>query len=343
VRSVGREPAVRYVLGGSIRRAGERLRVAAELIGAVTGRTLWAARSDGIMGDVFALQDEISAAVVGAMAPWLTAAEVERAHRHPPDRLEAYHLFLRALPAVRAMREPENARGLDLVSQALALDPAYAVAAGLGAWAHTLRAAQAWQTDPAIETAEGLGLAELALAHGASDAEALSCGGYAVGFLGAQIERGLVAVDRALELNPNSAQAYANAGWLRVFAGQFPDAIAMFRSAERVSPRDPERFRPMAGQSFCHVFLGNLDQAVAVGRAAIAANPAYTPTYRAVAAALGHLGAHEEAKAAMAELRRRAPHLTMANAVERSIFRHCGRLPYLLEGLRIAGLPDEPA
>ena len=189
VRQVGQELGVRYVLEGSIRRAGERIRLTGQLIDARTGTHLWAERFDGSMQDIFDLQDEMASRVVGAIVPRMQLAEIERAERSRPENLDAYDLYLRALANVRKMTLTSSDEALSLVRRALEISPDYAIAAGLGAWAYTLRLALHWPVDRSLETNLGLALARLALLKGQDDSEALSAGGYALAYLAGELRR----------------------------------------------------------------------------------------------------------------------------------------------------------
>jgi hypothetical protein len=166
-----------------VRRADDRLRVTGQLIDTSNGAHLWAERYDGRLDDVFELQDRMTARVVGAIMPPLIAAELSRTRSKRPDNLDAYDYYLRALAAVRDMARESNEQALDHVEHGLRLNPDYAVAAGLGDWAYTLRVAQDWCRDPAREKARGIELARKAIGRGADDPEALAMGGYASGFL----------------------------------------------------------------------------------------------------------------------------------------------------------------
>ena len=179
IRRVGQELGVRYVVEGSIRRSGNRVRLTGQLIDASEGTHLWADRFDGLIEDVFEIQDHVTASVVGAIAPRVLEVEVERARRRRPDNLDAYDLYLRTLAALSPMSREGNDHALSLVKQALGIDPGYAVVAGLGAWAYCLRAAHGWRADPDGERRHCISLAGLALAQARGDAEALSLGGYA--------------------------------------------------------------------------------------------------------------------------------------------------------------------
>jgi len=212
IRTVGRELGVRYVLEGSVRRSGDRVRVTGQLIDAFDGTHLWAERFDGRLEDIFDLQDEITSRVVGAIAPRLEAAEIERSRRNRPESLDAYDLYLRALAPVREMTREASDEALALVDLALEIDPNYAAAAGLGAWAYTLRVAQNWPMDRQAEERRGMELGLKAVQKGGNDSEALAAGGYALAALGEALHEGLSAIERAIGLNPNSAMALSHAG-----------------------------------------------------------------------------------------------------------------------------------
>jgi TolB-like protein/class 3 adenylate cyclase/tetratricopeptide (TPR) repeat protein len=339
IRAVGRELGVRYVLEGSIRTAGGRLRITGQLIDAETGVHLWADRFEGVLEEVFEFQDEVTRNVVGAIMPSVTAAEIERTQRKRPESLDAYDLYLRALPAIREMTLAGNNQALALVHQALKINPRYSVMAGLGAWIYTLRIAQGWCTNPEAERSQALDLARQAIANGQNDADALSMAGYTLGFLGERLREGLAAVDRAINLNPNSALSYANAGWLKAYLGRADQAIADFERSIRLSPRDPSLFRAEAGLCFAFLLEGNLERSIDTGRSALFSNPNFTPTHRALASTLGHAGKLDEAKQVVDALLQLVPGLTVSSFAQQTLFRYSGKLEVILEGLRRAGLP----
>ena len=337
VREVGRELGVRYVLEGSVRRAGERLRITGQLIDAGSGTHLWADRYEGRLDDVFDLQDRITAHVVGAIMPRLMAAELTRTRSKRPESLDAYDLYLRALAAVREITRESNEEALAHVERALQLDPGYAVVAGLGAWAYTLRVTQAWCRDVASETAHGIGLARTAITKGPDDPEALSMGGYAVAFLAGESEAGLDAIDRSIRLNPNGAIAHAHAGWVRCYLGRPREAIADFERVLALSPLEVTLFRVHAGLALAHLLLEEFADAVGWARRAIEGNPNFTPGYRVLAAALAYLGRIDEARAVAQRLLALMPEFN--TEIERFVFRQSGQLALFLDGMRKAGLP----
>jgi TolB-like protein len=337
VRAVGRALGVRYVLEGSVRRAGERLRITGQLIDARSGAHLWADRYEGGLDDVFELQDRITAHVVGAIMPRLMAAELTRTRSKRPESLDAYDHYLRALAAVREMTRARNEEALAHIERALELDPGYAVAAGLGAWAYTLRVAQAWCGDVASEMARGVGFARTAIARGADDPEALAMGGYGIAFLARETEAGLDAIDRSISLNSNSAIAHSHAGWVRCHLGRPREAIPCFERVMALSPLEVTLFRVHAGLALAHLLLEEFTDAVAWARRAIEGNPNFTPGYRILAAALAHLDRIDEARAVAQRLLALMPEFN--TEIEKFVFRHPGQLAMYLDGMRKAGLP----
>ena len=217
VRQVGRELGVRYVLEGGVRKSEKRVRITAQLIEAETGAHLWADKYDGTLGDIFALQDEITMNVVGAVEPTLRRAEVERVRRKRPDSLDAYDLFLRALPlAVTAM--PEDAdKALPLLEEALRLEPNYAIVHGFIAWCHEQRYLRGGLRAETREAA--LAHAHAAIEAGTDDAMALALGGFVIGVLERNYETALGAIDRSLALSPSSALAFGFSSVIRAWTG----------------------------------------------------------------------------------------------------------------------------
>lgn len=339
IRQVGRELGVQYVLEGSIRRSGNRIRITGQLIEAATGRHVWADRFDGAVEDVFELQDRITEQVAGAVAPHLLEAEVARVIRRPVENLDAYDLFLRALPEIRSMTRDGVERAIALAERALSLDPEFAVAAALGAWAYTLRAAHSWREDPDRERAQALALAHRALQFGQDDADALAMAGYTIGFLGEDLGAGLAAIERALSISPSSALAHANSGWLLAYNGSLDEAVARFGAALRLSPRDPDLYRIRTGLAFALLLSGNASAAADQAREAVNAKPSFAPAHRALLAALHHCARPAEAAAAARTLLALLPHETVDAFVAYSLFRYSGRLEVITSGLRAAGIP----
>ncbi|MCA1441813.1 tetratricopeptide repeat protein [Ensifer sp. IC4062] len=238
------------------------------------------------------------------------------------------------------MTRQGHATAISLIDRALEIDPTYAVVAALGAWVYTLRIPQGWFLDPEAETRRGIELGRIAIVHGQDDSDALGHGGYAIAFLGHELHEGLGAVERAMDINPNSSTAFGHAGWIRAYMGRMAESIHAFERAIRLSPRDPMLFRAQAGLAFSHLLQRQFEEAITWGWKAIEGNPNFTPTHRALAAALAHAGRIQEARHIIHRLVLLVPDLTVSRFAEQSLFKHSGRLDIVLSGLREAGLPE---
>src|SRR5262249_22446193 len=213
VKQVGRELGVRYVLEGSVRKAGSRVRITGQLIDAMTGGHIWADRFDGALEDVFDLQDRVTASVVGAIEPRLQRAEIERAGRKPTESLDAYDYFLRGMASFHLLTRDSLPEAGRLYLRATELDPNYASAYGMAAWCIQFSRLNGWLPDPEHEIAAAVRLARRAVALGKDDPTALWSGGHSLAFLASELETGAAHVERALALNPNLAAAWIASGW----------------------------------------------------------------------------------------------------------------------------------
>jgi TolB-like protein/Flp pilus assembly protein TadD len=340
VRRVGRELGVRYVLEGSVRRAGNRLRITGQLVDALSGAHLWAERFEGDTRDVFDLQDRVTEAVVGAIEPKLQFAEIERLKNKPVPDLDAYDLLLRAQALEYEYTEESLEAALRCLDQAIAIDPSYAPAMALAAYCHAERRQQGWSKDAAAETAEGLRLALRALERGKDDPNVLWMVAFAVRVLGSDAHRARELVSRSLELNPNSAIALTTAGWAETFLANPTKALELLARAERLSPRDPKAWYMAAAAALAHFVAGQFDLAIASARKALAQNPRFAPTLRVLAASLARLGDIDGAGRAVRELLGLEPHLTVQILRARMAHMDDSALGPFMEALRIAGLPD---
>ena len=223
VREVGRELGVRYVLEGSVRKGGNRLRITVQLVDAATGNHLWADKYDGVLNDVFDLQDQITAGVVGAIEPNVRQAEIERATRKRPENLGAYDLYLRALPRAGAHSPADSVKALELIEAALKIDPGYGAAHALAAYCHYVQFTRGGR-DPAQQAA-AVHHAREAIATGTDDASALATAAFVLALLGGNFDAALSAFDRALAINPNSAPALGRAAQVNVFVRNYDKAI----------------------------------------------------------------------------------------------------------------------
>jgi TolB-like protein len=340
VKQIGRELGVRYVLEGSVRKAASRVRITGQLVDASTGAHLWADRFDGMLEDVFDLQDQVTANVIGAIAPKLEYAEIERAKRKPTESLDAYDYFLRGMASVHAGTREANFEALKMFYKAIDLDRSFASAHGIAAWCYAWRKWDGFVADRAVEQAEAARLARRAAELDSDDAVALCAGGYALAFAVHDLDDGAAYIERALALNPNLAMAWHSSGWVKVFLGEPDLAVEHLQHAMRLSPLDRLIFRAYGGSAYAHLFAGRYNEACAWAEKAFRARPTYLPAVRAAAASHALAGRQEEAEKAMAYLRPLDPTLRIAGLKDLLPLRRAGDVQRLAEGLRQAGLPE---
>jgi TolB-like protein/Tfp pilus assembly protein PilF len=279
IQQVARELGVRYVLEGSVRKAGGRVRITGQLIDAATRAHLWADKFDGALADVFELQDRITESVVGALAPSLRKAEIERARRKPPANLDAYDYLLRALPHVIANAASEVAEATSLLEEALRLDPDYAYAHALLATAigQLFREASGQRRQDLGES--GLNHAHRAIVLGQDDAAALAHGGFMLLIIGQDVDGAHAALDKAVTLNPNSAIALTYRSLVLSMVGEAPTAIDDATKALRLSPLDSTGYLPYMGIGCARVDMGQYDEALPSFKKVIENNPRYPMSY----------------------------------------------------------------
>ena len=340
VRQVGRELDVRYVLEGSVRRAGNRLRITGQLVDTLSGAHIWAERFEGMTSEVFDLQDRVTEGVVAAIEPRVRLAEIERLKHKPARDLTAYDLLLRAQALEYEYTDESLTAALDCLKRALAIEPLYAPAMALAAYCYAERRQQGWAKDMEAETAEGLRLATRALELDKEDANVLWMAAVAVRILGVDPHRARELVNRSLQLNPNSAIALATAGFAETFLANPVQALEHLQRAERLSPLDPKGWYMAAAAALAHFVAEDFEEAARSARKALAQNPCFAPSMRVLAASLARLGRLDNAGQILKQLLRLEPHLTITAL--RSRLRHMDEtaLARFLEALRIAGLPE---
>ena len=337
VRAVGRNLGVRYVLQGSVRRSGDHVRVTGQLIETETAANVWANRYDGTLGDIFALQDELTMSVIGAVEPSLRQAEVERVRRKRPDSLDAYDLFLRALPLATTAIAEDADQALQYLTKAIELEPNYAAAHGLLAWCHEQRYLRGGLRADARHAA--LLHAHAAIEVGSDDAMALAMGGFVVGILErTDYETALEAIDRSMLLSPSSALAFGFSSIIRAWMDEAATAIAHARIGIRLSPCDPLIYLPYVGLAIASFFAGNFVEAASAASRASAANPRFSVPRFLRAAALVRLGRLDEAKAMAEVLLELQPGFTISRLASGTITTP-ERMEMLAEALHEAGLP----
>jgi TolB-like protein len=340
VRQIGRDLGVRYVLEGSVRRAGNRLRLIAQLIEAASGVHIWADRFDGDMTDVFGLQDQMTEKVVATLEPKILLAEIERLKTRPAANLDAYDLLLRAQGLEYEFTRESLAAALRCLEQAIALDPCYARALALMAYCHTERYFQGWSADARTEIAEAAGLAIRAAELGPDDGNVLWMSSFAIRHLPHNAGRARDLATRALLLNPNSAGALANAGWGEALVTDDPiKALDLFRRAERLNPLDPRGWLQAGGMSVAYYLAKQFEEAAALATRILGDNPRYAIAYRVAAASLAQLGRKEQAAQMIAEVLKIEPDFTIRGLRARIMYMHEAAWETYAEGLRLAGSP----
>jgi TolB-like protein/class 3 adenylate cyclase len=340
VKLVGRDLGVRYVLEGSVRKAANKVRITGQLIDASTGAHLWADRFDGAMEDIFELQDQVTTSVVGAIAPKLEQAEIERAKRKPTDSLDAYDYLLRGMASFHQWTRQSNEEALTLFTKAIELDPNFATAYGMAARCYAQRMANGWDIDREKEIAIAVRLAWRAVELSKNDAVALCCAGWALARVAGDLDIGASLIDRALVLNPNLAVAWLFSGLVRVSLGEPEVAIKHSTHAMRLSPFDSLFNQMQAGIATAHFLAGRYSEAASWAEQALREKPTYLPALRASAASHALAGSIEEAQRAMRRLRQLDPVSTISNLQDRLPLRRQEDRAKWAEGLRKAGLPD---
>jgi adenylate cyclase len=336
IRQVGRELGVRYVLEGGVRKAGNRLRITGQLIEAETGTHLWADRYDGALEDVFDLQDQITEKVVGIVEPSLQRSEIERSRRKRPENLDAYDLYLRAVPHM-ATPMPADARiAAELLEEALRLDPNYAAAHALLAYCHEIFFSRAGFGE--ADKAAGIGHARAVIASRSDDATALAIAAFVITLLSKDHEAALGAVERALSLNASCATALYFGALIYAFAGDAAAASSKANRALRLSPFDPLAFMAHLALGLAASQEARYDEGASHFAKAVQANPRFSPLYFFHAGSLALAGRLQEAKPIV----RRGFELDPGFRVR--VLAELGFDPTIaekfVEGARLLGLPE---
>ena len=365
VRQIGRELGVRYVVEGSVRRFGDRVRITVQLVETDSGNHIWSTRVDGAMGDLFDLQDRIAAEVASAIQPSIRHAEIERARSKRPESLAAYDLVMRAFPQLWAHRPDENRQAIALLERALELEPGYGLAAALAAWAHGQQIAYNWSGD--FAAGAGLGGARGGGAHGHQspstwagavpaaraaarelveqavmwvhdDPTALTALATAMMQLGGDVPQALSLAEHALSLDPNHAWAWMRKGFGRVYLGDPENALTAFENAARLSPRDPFAFNVHLGMGLAHFAANRPREAIRFAQQALAERPGLTWPFRDLAVYHAHAGDIPAAIAVRERFVQHHPGVTLAAVRDGLRFMNSDLLARYLDGLERAGL-----
>jgi adenylate cyclase len=340
VRQVARELGVRYVLEGSVRKAGGRVRITCQLVEAASGNHIWADRYDGTLDNLFDLQDQITEAVAGIMEPTIARAEIERVRRKPPNNMDAYDQYLRGLANADTFTRRSIQTTLDHCLRAIELDSSFAPAFALAANAYLQRKVQGWVENPADDAAQALDIVERGLFADRLDPMMLVTAGHCFAYFANNLATGIAYIDEAIALNPNLASAYIRSAIVRNHAGQIDLGIEHVHRALRLSPRDSSRYFAYSTLSMMHMIKRDFEAGYDWALRATRANPNYASAWRNVAAAAALLGRRTEARHATERLLAISPRFSI-NAYRSNypgfsapIFDH------YFEALCQAGLPE---
>jgi adenylate cyclase len=331
VKQIGRELGVRYVLEGSVRRAGQRVRIAAQLVEATTGEHLWADRFDGSLEDVFDLQSKVAISVAGIIEPTLQAAETRRSTDRPTNDLTAYELHLRALSHLRSWQKEEVLLALDLFEKALGRDPHYGPALAWAARCHFAIHGNDWTNDPESNRGEGIDLARRALRAAPDDPVVLDNAAFVLAYFGEDIYAAIELIDRALSLNPSFAWGWMDSGFVRLWLGQSEAAITHFETSLRLSPC-ADRAGPFLGLGIAHFFSRRFDDAKAMLLKSLQERPNWPPTYHYLVSCYAHMGRFGEAREVLQRLRA----ITTVAVTSAAHLRDPEHRELFLSGLRLA-------
>jgi TolB-like protein/Flp pilus assembly protein TadD len=340
VRAVGATLGVQYVLSGSVRRAGERIRTLAELCDTETGGILWSDSVEGSMNDVFALQDRLSERIVKTIAPHVRQAELRRALRKRPENLDAYDFMLRGLDLLYRLRRDDFEQARTMFERAIVLEPAYATPYALTANWHSIRVGQGWSVNRQDDYEAANRLALAALERDPFDARASALCGHLRSFLFRDYEAAIDLLHRAIAASPNSADAWVWSSPTYSYVGDGTEAARRATQSLRLSPFDPHVFLNYTALALAQYTRGDFESAVAAGRKAVAANPRYTAALRIFTVSLVGVGKIDEAQAVAKALLEQEPAFRVEAFCLTHPYRDSFRRDTFARHLRSAGLPD---
>lgn len=339
-RQIGRDLGVRYVLDGSIRRVGDRVRFAAQLVDTATGNHVWADRYDGPIEDLLDLQDRITESVVGVLEPTIQQAEIDRTRHRRPEHFGAYEHYLRSLALTDVFTRASAEAMLQGCLRAISLDPSFAPAYALAARSYVQRFTQGWIVDLARESAEVLDLAERGLRADRLDARVLGTAGHCFAWFARDLPKGIADIDEAPEINPNHAHALMQSGQVRTMAGDTRTAIDHLDRALRLSPRDPRNYAVFHALAFAHLIHLDLEAAVHWGQRAVRHNPNYLPGWTVLASSAALTGRQDDARSAVDHMLILAPSYRIGRRRELYPTTAPGKFRVLADGLMLAGAPE---
>jgi TolB-like protein/class 3 adenylate cyclase/Tfp pilus assembly protein PilF len=339
VRQIGRELGVRYVLEGSVRKAGDRLRITGQLIEAANAVHLWADRFDGDLADIFELQDQITTQVIGAIAPRVELAEIERARRKTTN-LDAYDYYLRAWAAMYRYSREGSQEALALLEKAIDLDPEFALAYATEAVCYFIRRAFSWSVDPAYEAAEGERTARRAMELDSSDARVLTFYAQTLIYIAGRLDEAVSCLDQAIRADPNYANAWMWRGNTKSYLGDAERAIEDLEQALRLSPLDSTLWIAQTGMANAHFLRGRYEEALSWVSAALRQRPNSLSALRVAIAANALAGHLDMARQMVDRYRELDPTVRLAKMREWWWFRGGEDVEKYLKGFRLAGMTE---
>ncbi len=338
VRDIGKELGVAYLIEGSVQKGGNRLRIIVQLVETQSGAHVWSSRYDGTLDDVFDLQDRIAEQLAGAIQPSIRIAEIERSRRKRPQDLGCYDYTMRAMPHVWALEKNEASKALDLLDQALAIDPDYPLALSLAGWCHAQRSVYNWAEDIAEAQAKARSLGERAAEISGDDPIILAVLGAIHTFL-RNYGTARILLERALSLDPNAAWACSRLGWVENYSDRPHEAITHLERAVRLSPLDPMNFNNYVGLGSAYQLLEDFEKAVMNFERALQERPNAKWIHRNLAPSLLAAGRPEEAKRSFSEMLDAYPGLTVTKYKQAMVFSPAS-LERMAVYLRRLGLPE---
>jgi len=340
IKRVGRELGVRYVLEGSVRKGGGKVRITGQLIDSETGAHLWADRFDGALEDIFDLQDQVTGNVVAAVAPRITQAEIERAKRKPTENLSAYDYYLRGAALFERRTNEAHREARLLFEQAIELDPNFSTPYAMIVRCHSTAKLHGWSLDNDHAEIEVRRLAERISDLANDDALALSSTGFALAWVCRDYDAAVAFVDRAIAVNSNLAHAWMNRAQISSFRGEHEVAIEQFAHALRLSPIGPDYYLVQGYLAFSHFMLGHYEEAQRAGAEAASHQPNWLSGHMVLSAAHAMAGSIQSARNSLNQVRRLSPSLRPSTIENSWSYRRPEDRAHLAEGLRLAGLPE---
>jgi adenylate cyclase len=340
IRQVGRELGVRYVLEGSVRKAGNRVRITGQLIEAGTGSHIWAEKFDSPLDDIFDLQDQVTTHVVSAISPRLQQSELERANRTPTESLTAYDYYLRGISKRHTSKKETFVEALPLLKKATELDEGYAQSHAAIAFWYVLLISYGWSQNREQENADAVWFARKALELNTEDSLVLAQGGYTLAYIANELEDGADFLKRATSADPNFAMAWYLRGLISVFLGNYDEAVVQLEHSLRLSPFDPLAFGPYNGLAYSNLFCGRYDKATEWAEVSVRQNPNYLGSRRALMACYAASGKTEAAKAVWEVARSIDPTQRISDIRKRYPLRRDQDVAKLAECFRMVGMPE---